>query len=493
MNLCIDSHAATIQCGVESLDAIIDRLERAGYDPLVRKAAQSFSAVWGGTTEDLLNGSEDEDDLANELEATRRRIASLERIGYSWSPDGVRGLSRLAELKGELFFSDDASALLFVTMIDTTQRRSPEDAKGEPSCRIRAGFIGDAKEHTGLQELIKQVSSALDEMSISCTWEPDDITNKTFIELTQAKPSNLQLASNVSERDIRAAKSLENANVREVASMVRRSGVMLAKELLKAKPDQASEIIRWVDQLLQVELLRQEYVVLCSKSGAHVNRVESRDIIEQMAQLGVLCSCGRPIAEEQVEGLLASDALLPKMLESDYWLTATVVRFLNALNVPSTHILVGSVDSNDVQVFADVDGALLMFDLRDTEFGLPDAYTLGCKIALYRPQLAFIVSTRGVAPEVKEHFKKVKPETQLMYVANLTQLESTTKKVVEGIRSARVKSWLACFQELVNFPLHAVVLPKLIAGPKVEMPHVVTSVQIQPETDQSLSPQGAAR
>src|SRR5262249_48676448 len=152
-------------------------------------------------------------------------------------------------------------------------------------CRIRAGFIGDADERSFLKDFIQQINKGLEELGISYSWMQDDITSKTFQELAQInRDSKVQPAANIQDREMRASKSLENPSVREIAWLVRRSGVLLAKELLKQKAEQASEIIRLVDNLLQCELLHQEYVVVCSKTGAHVNRVESREIIEQMAQ-----------------------------------------------------------------------------------------------------------------------------------------------------------------------------------------------------------------
>ena len=134
-----------------------------------------------------------------------------------------------------------------------------------------------------------------------------------------------------------------------------------------------------------MDLLHQEYVVICSKTGAHVNRVESREIIEQMSQLGVLCSCGKHIAEEQIEGLLSSDLVLHKMLDSHYWMTASIVRLLNSLNIPSNRILINCEDgAEDVQMLVDIDGTLVMFELKDSEFGLGGAYALSSRIGIHR-------------------------------------------------------------------------------------------------------------
>ena len=252
------------------------------------------------------------------------------------------------------------------------------------------------------------------------------------------------------------------------------------------KAEQASELIKYVDQLLQADLVHQEYVVICSKTNAHVNRVESRETIEQMGALGVLCSCGKNIAQEPIEGLLAADPSLQRMLDSNYWMTATVVRLLNGLGISSDRILLHVPDESDnVEFIVDVDGSIVLFDMKDSEFSLTQAYSLGARIALQRPKLAFIVSSRGITQEVKDHFKRVKPETQIVYVANMLQLEATVRKVIDSMRVNRAKAWLLSFQSMMTtFPLSTVLLPKL-QNERFEIPHVVTSVQLQPE-DQTV-------
>src|SRR5579871_6755695 len=86
MNLCIDSQSATIQCQPESLDTLVDRLERLGYEPLLRKAAHQFSSVFNTSVEDLLPSDEEEDmeEAALQYEDRRRRLLQLEKLGYGW-------------------------------------------------------------------------------------------------------------------------------------------------------------------------------------------------------------------------------------------------------------------------------------------------------------------------------------------------------------------------------------------------------------------------
>lgn len=484
MNLFIDSRSATFSYSPDSFESLIDRLERVGYEPLMRKAAQSFSHVFGGSGDEMLNarGVDDDEleDLEKECEFGRRKLMSLEKLGYDFGLDANKGTTKTPEIQGEVFFSEDGAGLLFVTVVDFHSKNQGEKPTPDATSRVRVGFIGDPDETSSLNEFADAVSRAMEDRNIDIKWTNDVLQNSSFNEIIAAQDDSYHLASKIGEKELKAAKALENANVRETAQLVRRSGVILAKELLKQRADNASELIKFVDQLLQADLVHQEYVVMCSKTGAHVNRVESRETIEQMGALGVLCSCGKNIASEPIEGLLAADESLQSMLDSNYWMTATVVRLLNSLGVSSDRIILHTEpDSDNVEFIVDIDGTLVLFALKDSEFGLSNAYALGTRIALQRPKLAFVVSTTGISQEVKDHFKRVKPEAQIVYVANLLQLEATVRKVVEGMRLMRAKTWMSCFQSFISFSLPTILMPKL-KNERFEIPHVVTSVQSVP-------------
>lgn len=491
MNLFIDSRSATFSYSPDSFESLIDRLERVGYEPLMRKAAQGFSQAFGVSSDDILNarnGDDDElEDLEKECEFGRRKLMSLEKLGYDFGLEGHKGTTKTPEIQGEVFFSEDGAGLLFVTLVDFYTKGPDQKPTPDTVSRLRIGFIGDPDETSSLLEFAEAVAKTFEDKNVDLTWSHDVLQNKQFNDIVGGQDDSYHLASKIGERELKAAKALENAAIRETAQLVRRSGVILAKELLKQKAENASELIKYVDQLLQADLVHQEYVVMCSKTGAHVNRVESRETIEQMGALGVLCSCGKNIASEPIEGLLAADESLQSMLDSNYWMTATVVRLLNSLGITSDRIILHSEEGSDhVEFIVDVDGTLVLFELKDSEFGLSDAYSLGTRIALQRPKLAFVVSTTGISQEVKDHFKRVKPESQIVYVANLLQLDTTVRKVVEGMRMMRAKTWMSCFQSFVAFSLPMILMPKL-KNERFEIPHVVTSVQSVTEPESSVA------
>jgi hypothetical protein len=481
MNLRIDSFSASFNYHTDSFKAIVERLETEGYRPLIRKLAQELCQVVGGNLDDLhAHDSLEEMELELNSDSNRRKLLGLEKLGYKWGLEGIRGLAKVPELKGELFLADDSENILFLTMLDIGTHKPGKDHATAGLGMLRVGIVG-ANPDAVLLDLFKgDISSALQEGNKEIVWTQDNITNVQFQEFLAAESNALHaLAAGITEREMKSAKALESSGLREVAATIRRSGVILAKELLRTKPDTAADTVKYVDQLIQADLLRQEYVVICSKSGTHVNRVEHRETIDQMAKLGVLCSCGKRISDEAIEGLLATDALLPKMMDKNYWMTVSVVRSLMNLGVPAEKIILNpSTVNDDVEILADLDGTLLMFNLKDAEYGIPHALSFTTRIGMHRPHMAFLVSTRGVSAEVKDHFKKVKLDTQMVYIANMLQLDATLKKVVEGVRMHRVRAWFDTFQSMMDFGLTPLLLQRLEFG-KSETKVNVESIKLK--------------
>jgi hypothetical protein len=75
------------------------------------------------------------------------------------------------------------------------------------------------------------------------------------------------------------------------------------------------------NELIKEGLLSKEYVIICRQTSNQINRVKSRDVIENMREMGILCSCGRIISSERIEELFSPTPALQKMLDQGYWTT----------------------------------------------------------------------------------------------------------------------------------------------------------------------------
>ena len=187
----------------------------------------------------------------------------------------------------------------------------------------------------------------------------------------------------------------------------------------------------------------------------------SRDAIDKMTEAGVLCSCGSPIADERIEELFLPTPVLDKLLKQSYWTTARLVYILRQLGIHDNSILLNLHDGpEEVDSFIDMDGAFLMLELKDGEFSMGHAYKFGSRIGLYNPHYAIIVSTKGVAPEVKNHFAKAKPQSTLVYVDKMSQLTSSLEDILKDVHSKRAVQVLADLDS-VTIPLLPVLAAKI--------------------------------
>ncbi|HZX12903.1 MAG TPA: hypothetical protein VFF49_00710 [Thermodesulfobacteriota bacterium] len=250
------------------------------------------------------------------------------------------------------------------------------------------------------------------------------------------------------------AEHLEDVSSRNIAVVVKRSGGILASDLTKRadiKPEQTQTAI---EQLSKAGLLSQEYVVICKKTSNQVNRVNSKEKVKQMTEIGVLCSCGNPIGQERIEELFSPTPILQKMLDQSYWMTARLVRLLKVLNIPNERILLNLQEgAEEIDAFVDLEGTLLMFELKDNEFSMGHAYPFGGRIGLYKPDIAVIIATKGVAPEVREYFKRVKPAAEIVYVGSLDEFDENLQMVVMQSRSRRAYELISQFEPMASIEI----------------------------------------
>jgi len=187
---------------------------------------------------------------------------------------------------------------------------------------------------------------------------------------------------------------------------------------------------------VESNLLSTEYVVICKKTSNQINRVRDHATIDKVAEAGLICSCGRPINEERIEELLVPTDILHKMLNQSFWTTVRLVRSLREIGVLDENILLNLREGADeIDAFINLDGVLLMVELKDSEFSMGHAYPFAGRISQYKPVYALIVSTQGIDADVTQYFDRVKPEAKIIYIKTLEQLKPSLEKIALEIRS----------------------------------------------------------
>ena len=215
--------------------------------------------------------------------------------------------------------------------------------------------------------------------------------------------------------EIRIAEALSDRNAWKLAVAVKAAGSMLLKDFLRVGGSEDD-----ISRLASLQLLRKEQVLICKRTSNLLNRLASIDVLKDLDERGVVCaSCGRKLFEYHEEG-------------------------------------------EEVDAFVDVDGSLLLVELKDKEFSMGHAYPLPGRIAMYHPDYTLIVTTERVAKEVRDYFERIKPETQMLYAEGLDLLQVFLENVVDSARAKKAKTLLERFNPLtIGVDIPALVGAKL--------------------------------
>lgn len=329
-----------------------------------------------------------------------------------------------------------------------------------PPLQLEIGYLGDKVEVECLSNFAELVAETLTNQGKNVQWSLVRPSNSLFNDLLHSDEAQFVTADTISKEDAELAGKLEDQVTREVAIAVKRAGGMLVEDVGKkvAKQEDADKAI---EELVQANLITREFVIICRQTSKQINRITSRDAIVKMTEAGILCACGSPIEDERVEELFLPTLVLEKLLKQSYWNTARLVYILRQLGVEDNCILLNLHEGpEEVDAFVDMDGAFLMFELKDDEFSMGHAYRFGSRIGLYKPDYAIIVSTKGVAPEVKNHFAKIKPQSILVYIDKMSQLTSSLENILKDVYSKRAVQVLADLDS-VTIPLLPVLASKI--------------------------------
>lgn len=438
MTLYIETRITPYEGDPRTVSQMLDGLSQAGFVPLISKAKQDFVTNFG-------------------LSIPKEPISPEAQMDYFYRR---RLYGRVREdlrvpIVGDLFFTPEQKGILYLALMipeSMLQRRSRET---KSPLHLEIGLIGKQKDSKYLDALAEAVTRSAEVAGIKSTWNLFVPTSRQFQELCHSKDNKYVSASSLSDDDLKLADILVDQFTRDVAFTIKRSGAILANDL-KKQSGKAAKFESTIQHLLQNGLIAQEYVVICKKTSNQVNRVDSIDKVQQMHSLGIMCSCGSAIADEKIEGLFIPTQKLQKLLDQSYWMTVHLVRSFHSVGISEDKILLNLKEgTEEIDAFVDLDGSLVMIELKDNEFSMGHAYPFGGRIGLYKPEIAMIISTKGIASDVKDYFERVKPGAKLLYVDNLRELENNLQDLVVQTRSRRARELLAQFEALatIDVPL----------------------------------------
>lgn len=248
-------------------------------------------------------------------------------------------------------------------------------------------------------------------------------------------------ATQPTDSELQGVEVLRDPAARVLLTSIKAAGGLLLRDLPRQlRPEDRGRADHLERVLRSAELVESEVVVTCTKTQTQTARVASRDALAQVALHGMKCACGKTISSERVEEALTVTDLGRSLLDRSRWLTIVVVNDLVEMGVPLDGLLIEQqLGGDEVDCLASIGTELVLFELKDKEFNLGSAYSLGAKIGIVRPTRAVIVSTEHVGGDAKEHFARArdaarKHSSQLPYA---TPQDETEIVYIEGLDDVR--------------------------------------------------------
>src|SRR5215218_1910798 len=188
---------------------------------------------------------------------------------------------------------------------------------------------------------------------------------RTFVERQDADSLYTSLRKETMSKRILAASKLEDESARIFLRTARNAHEEgYAAKLLTGNTDSDKVPIQ---RLEDAGLVEREVQISCRKTGHALFRLPNPHALAVVTVSDATCSeCGAPVADENVEEVIAPTQLASSLLEDGSWLVSRLHFLLREMGVPEREIAIGPADGNGYgQLMANICGESFLMVTRD--------------------------------------------------------------------------------------------------------------------------------
>jgi len=238
------------------------------------------------------------------------------------------------------------------------------------------------------------------------------------IEQLEKKPNS---TPRIPPETIPVLELLEDRGFRSTVVRTRQAKDPTLTNIVKSTGLHKSTVRRHLDKALAQNVITRHYNAVCKSCGGALARVASLEKIAHLASDGVSCAkCKTPLTDQSFEECFLVDEKIGKLLDGSKWMCMYLRHHLRPFVATGT-ILTGVIDGpNELDLIANVDGSLLLAELKDAQFSIGHAYSFVGKCSQYRPDIAVICTTEHVDKDVKEYLENT--GISAYYIEGLTDI-----------------------------------------------------------------------
>lgn len=334
--LFLETKALTHQLNDEARTRLLQELEEHDLTPLIRTTRLRLF-------EDVLLGPD--------------RVRDVESALSSYNDSTIEG----PFVRGELFSFDDY--ILFLVF-------DHDNAAGD---LIRAGIVYEP--HTA--EPFRKLDSFCEQIRNILSYGYDSLPQwqlgkpampqgfRTFVERQDADSLYTSLRKETMSKRILAASKLEDERARVFLRTARNAHEEGYAAKLLTGATESSQLP--IQRLEDVGLVEREVQISCRKTGHALFRLPNPHALAVVTVSDATCSeCGAPVADENVEEVIAPTQLASSLLEDGSWLVSRIHFLLREMGVPEREIAVGPSEGTGYgQMMANICGESFLIVTRD--------------------------------------------------------------------------------------------------------------------------------
>ena len=188
---------------------------------------------------------------------------------------------------------------------------------------------------------------------------------RTFVERQDTDSLYTSLRKETMSKRILAASKLEDESARVFLRTARNAHQEGYAAKLLTGHSESQEVP--IQRLEDAGLVEREVQISCRKTGHALFRLPNPHALAVVTVSDATCSeCGAPVADENVEEVIAPTQLASSLLEDGSWLVSRIHFLLREMGVPEREIAVGPSEGNGYgQLMANVCGESFLIVTRD--------------------------------------------------------------------------------------------------------------------------------
>jgi hypothetical protein len=232
---------------------------------------------------------------------------------------------------------------------------------------LRAGIVYEARTAEPFRKLDSFCQEVRSMLETNAEWVTSTHAMpqgfRTFVERQDADSLYTSLRKETMSKRILAASKLEDESARVFLRTARNAHQEgYAAKLLTGQTGQIP-----IQRLEDAGLVEREVQISCRKTGHALFRLPNPHALAVVTVSDATCSeCGAPVADENVEEVIAPTQLASSLLEDGSWLISRLHYLLREMGVPEREIAVGPAEGNGYgQLMANICGESFLIVTRD--------------------------------------------------------------------------------------------------------------------------------